>query len=225
MQLAIERNTSLLVDCPSHFLHATVPTNTHIHTPGGLTTMHLLELGEGRRQHRGTRLCHDPPERESLQWQIWISQVLAGEPQLVVPNPLEVLSLLLPLGPPDTQTNWWWMVMGLSKNSGFIGISTCRPLLHQKHGPNFMDCHIWTLLQRRLMVCYSPLPQSLPHCLRQASDSTSGWVVWGSSSWGKPWHENGSCQVTAACLRRASPPSYEKTRKGRSLSTQPRSSM
>ena len=82
---------------------------------------------------------------------------------------------------------------------------------------------IWTLLQHRLMVCYSTLPQSLPHCLRQASESTSGWVALGSSSWGNPWHENGSCQVTAACLRRASLPSHEKTRKGRSLSTQPRS--
>ena len=34
MQLAIERNTSLLVDCPSHFLHAThqippIPTSIH----------------------------------------------------------------------------------------------------------------------------------------------------------------------------------------------------
>ena len=127
-----------------------------------------------------------------------------------------------PLSPAALRAAWHpnKLVMGLSKNSGLIGISNCRPLFHKNMAQTSWTV-IWTLLQHRLMVCYSTLPQSLPHCLRQASDSTSGWVVLGSSSWGNPWHENGSCQVTAACLRRASLPCHEKTLKGRSLSTQP----
>ena len=222
MQLAIERNTSLLVDCPSHFLHATVPTNTPTSIHREVWRLwHLLELGEGRRQHRGRRLCHDPPERESLQWQMWISKVLAGEPQLVVPNPLEVLFPLLPLGPPNTQTNWSWDFQKIRDWLEFKLVDHCFTKTWPKlHGLSY---GLFFSIVDGLLLNLASVAAAL---------SASGlglyvewWVALGSSSWGNPWHENGSCQVTAACLRRASLPSHEKTRKGRSLSTQPRSSM
>lgn len=98
-----------------------------------------------------------------------VSQALEGEPQLVVPNPLEVLSPLLPLGPPHTKKvgDGTFKKIGIDWNSSFRLLDHCFTKA-KLHGLSY------GLSQCGLMVCYSTLPQSLPHCLRQASDSTSG---------------------------------------------------
>ncbi len=211
----IDRNTSLLVDCPLHFPHAT--HHTHPYTT---RFDDYAPARAGRRTpstSRNTTLPRSSGKGIIAQTNL-VFQVLEGAPQLVVPNPLGVLSPLLPLRLPHTQK----IGDATFKKFGIDWNSICRALFNQN-----MAQTSWTHMDsstHELLVCYSTLPQSLPHCLRQASDSTSGWVVLGSSSWGKPWHKSGSCQVTAACPHRVSLPSHEMTRKERSLSTQPRSS-